>query len=46
MGRINSRWHLEDGVDAAMVVIVDVAVDGLDHLTSRREAVEITQLTP
>jgi hypothetical protein len=42
-GSIDGWRHLESSVDAAVVVIVDVAVNGLDHLTSRLEAVEITQ---
>ena len=44
MGCKDSRWHLESSVDAAMVVVVDVPVDRLDHLANGLEAVEITHL--
>jgi len=39
---IGSRWHLESGVDTAVVVVVDVPINRLDHLPDGLEAIEVT----
>ena len=44
MRSVNGWRHFERGVDTTVVIVVDVAVDGLDHLTSRLESVEVAQL--
>ena len=40
----NSGGHLEDSVNAAVIVVVDMLVDGCQHLTSRFEAVDVAEL--
>jgi hypothetical protein len=41
LGSIDSRWYLERCVDAAVVVVSNVPVDGLDHLANGLEAIEV-----
>lgn len=43
MRSVNGWRHFERRVDTVVVIVGDVAVDCLDHLTSRLESVEVTQ---
>lgn len=45
MGSKGSRWHLESGVDAMMVVVMDLMMDGLEELTHTIKAVHVTKLS-
>lgn len=44
MGRKSNRWHLESGVDAMMVVVMDLMMDGLEELTHTIKAVHVAKL--
>jgi hypothetical protein len=44
LGGKGSRWHLESRVNAIMIVVVDVAVDSLDHFANGVKPVHIAQL--
>lgn len=45
MGSKSSRWHLESGVDAMVVVVMDLMMDGLEELTRTIKAVHVTKLS-
>jgi hypothetical protein len=39
----NSRWHLESGVDALMVVVMDLLVDCVKELTHTIKTVHVAK---